>query len=99
MQLHRKYATDGLVVMSLDVDQLEWEKKEKVLKFLSDQDAKFPNYIFRDRPQRVDDWLEKYDAASTPALVVFDRAGQRVRVPDLKTVDEQEAFVKQVLAR
>ncbi len=99
MQLHRKYAGQGLVVMSLDVDQGEWEQKDKVLKFLTDQGATFPNYIFKDRPQKVDDWTEKHDASATPALVAFDRQGTRVIVPDLKTVDEQEAFVKKLLAK
>ena len=62
MQLHRKYAGDGLVVMSLNIEQSEWEQKDKVLNFLTKQEATFPNYIFKDRPQKVDDWLEKYDA-------------------------------------
>ena len=99
MQLHRKYAADGLVVMSLDIEQGEWEQKEKVLKFLTEQGATFPNYIFKDRPQKVDDWTERYDASATPALVAFDRRGKRVVVPPLKTTEDEEAFVKQLLAR
>lgn len=97
MQLHRKYAGDGLVVMSLDIEPDEWEQKDKVLKFLTGQEATFPNYIFKDRRQKVDDWLERYDAFAVPALVVFDRNGKRVPVPPLPTPEEEEAFVRKVL--
>ena len=99
MQLHRKYAGDGLVVMSLNIEQSEWEQKDKVLNFLTKQEATFPNYIFKDRPQKVGDWLEKYDASAVPALVVFDRTGKRVPVPPLPTPEEEEAFVRKVLGR
>lgn len=99
MQLHRKYAADGLVVISLDIEPDEWEEKGKVLKFLTDQKADFPNYLFVDRRQVVDDWLEKHEGTPTPAVVLFDRDGKRVKVPDFKDPGEEEAFVKQVLGK
>lgn len=99
MQLHRKYAGDGLVVMSLDVMPDEWQEKDKVLKFLAEKEATFPNYIFLDRRQKVDDWTDRHEAYATPALVVFDRNGKRVRVPpEVNTPEEEEEFVKKLLA-
>ncbi len=99
MQLHRKYAADGLVVMSLDIEPDEWNDKSKVLKFLTEQKADFHNYIFLDRGQAVQDWLDKHEGTPTPAVVLFDRAGKRVKVPDFKDADEEEAFVKKVLGQ
>ncbi len=99
MQLHRTHAADGLVVMSLDVNPEEWNEKEKVLKFLTGQKADFANYIFRDKGEVVDDWLDRHDAGATPAVVLFDRSGKRVPVPEFKTTAEIDAFVKQLLAR
>lgn len=100
MQLHRKYAADGLVVISLDIQPDEWEEKADVLKFLTDQKADFHNFLFLDRPQKVDDWLEKHDARMTPAVVMFDRNGKRVKVPDFgPKFDEEEAFVRKVLGK
>jgi hypothetical protein len=97
VQLHRKYAADGLVVMSLDIEPDEWNEKGDVLKFLTDQKADFRNYIFRDREQVVQDWLDKHEGSPAPAVVLFDRGGKRVQVPEFKDAEEEEAFVKKVL--
>jgi hypothetical protein len=99
VQLHRKYAGDGLVVMSLDIMPDEWQEKEKVLKFLTEKEATFPNYIFLDRRQKIDDWTDRHEAYSTPALVVFDRNGKRVPPPAGHTPEEEEAFVRKLLGK
>lgn len=99
MQLHRKYQGDGLVVMSLDIMPDEWDEKDKVLKFLTDKQADFPNYIFKGDQKQVDDWLEKHGVSFTPAVIAFDRSGKRVPVPEFKTEKEEELFVKNLLAK
>jgi hypothetical protein len=99
VQLHREFAADGLVVMSLDIMPDEWDEQEKVLKFLTDKQADFPNYIFKDRQQKVDDWLEKHGVSFTPAVIAFDRTGKRVPVPPLKSEKDEELFVKKLLGK
>ena len=98
--MHRKYAADGLVVMSLDIEPSEWgESKEKVLKFLTEKEATFPNYIFRDREEKVEHWKEKHAAEYTPAVVLFNRDGNRVPVPKFKDEQDEEAFIKKLLGK
>jgi thioredoxin-related protein len=99
VQLHRKYAGDGLVVVSLDIEPDDWGQKADVLTFLTEKKADFPNYVFVDRPQKVDDWMERHGVSGTPAVVLFDRDGKRVKVPDFKDADEEEAFVKKLLGK
>ena len=41
--MHKKYARDGLVCMSVSVDQAD--DKERVLDFLKEQKATFANYL------------------------------------------------------
>ncbi len=86
-------------MMSLDIDPGEWDKKDKVLGFLTDMKADFPNYIFRGDQRVVDDWLEKHEVAGTPQMVAFDRNGKRVSVPDFRTVGQEEAFIKKLLGK
>lgn len=103
MQLHREFANDGLVLMSLDVAPDEWDEKNKVLKFLTDKKADFPNFILFDKEQVIDAWIEKNDIFPTPNMLAFDRSGRPVPVPRFKgkTVEEkaeqERAFVKKLL--
>lgn len=85
VQLHRDLAKDGLVMLSLDVNPLELEEKEtaRVVKFLGQQKADFPHYIVRDDEDVAYEWLKKYDATATPAMIVFNRKGERVVVPEV----------------
>jgi len=109
VQLHRDFAKDGLVVMSLDVIPEEWDEKDKVLKFLTGKEATFPNYIFADKPKAYEAWQAAHDAENTPAFVAFDRQGKWVRYTEPKpqgTEEEKDAahaeaeraFVKKLLA-
>jgi hypothetical protein len=86
-------------MMSLNVDPGEWKQKEKVLKFLTDQKADFPNYIFQDAPENVGNWLEKHEVAGTPQFVAFDRTGRRVPVPDFASEADETAFIKKLLGK
>lgn len=99
MQLHREFQGNGLVVMSLDIIPGEWAEKDKVVKFLTEKGADFPNYILREDDKAAEAWLDKYEAAAVPALVVFDRNGRRVPVPDFKTVEEEKQFVKRLVGK
>lgn len=73
VQLHERYAKDGLVCMSVSVDDVE--QKADALKFLKSQNATFPNFLL-DEDAEV--WQSKFDMKGPPAVFIFNRAGERV---------------------
>jgi len=97
VDLHVKFAKEGLVCISLNVYPEEIKEKNKVLEFLKKQGADFPNLIFKDDDKKVDDWQEKYDAVSTPAYVLFDRKGERKIISEKAKPQEVEEIVKKLL--
>jgi len=70
--MHRRYAADGLVCVSVSVD--EPENKAKALGFLTGQNATFPNYWIAEK-EAV--WQDKWNINAPPAIFVFDRQGRR----------------------
>jgi thiol-disulfide isomerase/thioredoxin len=73
VELHQKYAKDGLVAMSVSVDD-EGAPHDAALKFLQKVKATFRNYRI-DEPKSV--YQEKWDFNGVPAVFVFDRQGRR----------------------
>ena len=67
--MHRRYAADGLVCMSVSVD--EEANKPKALKFLVAQKATFANYWM---DEKWDVWQEKWGLKAPPAVFVFVEA-------------------------
>ena len=98
MQLHRKFAAQGLVAVSLDVDLGDWGEKDKVLDFLKKQGAGFANFIFKDAPKTVSDWQDTHDANATPHYLVWDRAGKKVTLPYPQKPDAIEKILVDLLA-
>ena len=80
--MHNKYAKDGLVCMSVSVD--EKDQRDDALKFLKGQKAEFPNYWI---DEEAEVWSKKLDVPAPPAVIVFGRDGQRA-----KTFTTEEAF-------
>jgi hypothetical protein len=79
--MHRQYAKDGLVVLSVSVDELkidgeETNAKAVVEKFLRQRGATFPNLLL-DEPQEV--WHKKLRVISVPTVFVFNRSGKWVQ--------------------
>lgn len=72
VELHRRYGPDGLVCLSVSVD--EAEDAAAALTFLRKVRATFGNYRL-DEPAAV--WQERWDLKAIPAVFVFDRAGRR----------------------
>jgi thiol-disulfide isomerase/thioredoxin len=72
VELHRRFAADGLVCISVTVDKAE--KAAAALKFLERQKATFPNYRLTD-PEEV--WQKAWKISGPPAVFVFDREGKR----------------------
>jgi hypothetical protein len=75
--MHQQFAKDGLVALSLTVDDPEdAEAKERALKFLKKQNATFGNYLM-DEPAET--WQTKLDVSAPPAVLVYGRDGKLVK--------------------
>jgi len=97
VELHRKHAKDGLVCISLTVDDAD--DKERALKFLQAQKATMINYLL-DEPAGV--WQKKLDATVPPNAIVIGRDGQRVKrftSEDPFTYEDVEKLIKPLLDR
>lgn len=97
VDLHKKHAGSGLVCVSVNVFPEELTRKEKVLDFLTKQGASFPNYILKD-DANADQWQKDRGVEFTPWLMLFDKAGKPVAVPEKATPTEVEELVKAALA-
>ncbi len=73
VELHSRYAKDGLVCMSVSVDEAG-DQHASALKFLQKVNAAFANYRI-DEPKKV--YQDKWDFNGVPAVFVFDRQGKR----------------------
>jgi len=107
VEMHKKYAEKGLVCVSLSMDKFGLDddeyKKDKIVTFLKDKRATFPNFIVTD-PKKDEEALLKIlgDFSAIPYMVVFDRAGKKVWTSDEKPKldDEQlEKLIEEQLAK
>lgn len=76
VELHRKFESKGLAVISVALDLLEEDPKqvqEKVLRFLKKQQATFPNLLLH---ESEDFWQKKFRMDGPPCMYVFNRQGK-----------------------
>lgn len=99
VELHRKYADQGLVCISMDILAEEMDRKDEVLAFLEKQGADFPNLIFDDEYETIEAWQERYNAQLTPAMILFDRNGERVEMPRSPAPKDLQAAIQKALAK
>ncbi len=98
VRMHERYAADGLVCMSVSVD--EEAKHAKALAFLTAQKATFANYRLTDKAEV---WQKNWKIGGPPTVFVFDRAGKRAARFDSEdekkpfTYEEVEAVVRKLL--
>jgi thiol-disulfide isomerase/thioredoxin len=85
VRMHERYATDGLVCLSVSVD--EDGKHDAALSFLTRQKATFANYRLSDKAEV---WQKSWNISGPPAVFVFDRTGKRAAKFD--TEDEKKPF-------
>jgi len=98
VELHKKYAEKGLVCVSLSMDKFGDEddyKKDKVVAFLKDKGATFPNFIVSE-PKKDEEALLKLigDFQAIPYMIMFDRAGKKVWASDEKPKLDDEQLAK-----
>jgi hypothetical protein len=94
--MHRKYAKQGFVAVSVSVDDLDDKETEgEVRKFLRQQKATFANFLLNETPE---DWQKKLKIDGVPAVFVFNRAGQiEQKYTEAPTHAEIEKLVEQLL--
>jgi thiol-disulfide isomerase/thioredoxin len=75
VEMQRQYGKDGLVVVSVCVDDLTEtpEAKDEALKFLRSQNATFTNVLLDEKPEV---WQEKLRFDAVPCVYLFDRQGK-----------------------
>jgi thiol-disulfide isomerase/thioredoxin len=71
VQLHKDRAGDGVVCISVTVD--DSEDSEKALKFLNQQRASFSNYLL-DAPAA--DYQKEFGFEAVPCVLVYDKDGK-----------------------
>lgn len=100
VELHNRYAADGLVCVSVNRMSTELAEQPKVLAFLQAKQARFPNYILKDSPEQLEGWIDtRVGTQVTPAYLLLDREGKKVPLDLDATSADVEAIVRQLLAR
>lgn len=102
VEMHKKYADKGLVCVSLSMDKSgpsDGYSKDKVLAFLKDKGAAFPNFILAE-PDKDEKAVQKLlgDFAGIPYMTVFDRSGRRVWASDERPKLSDEQLEKKIEA-
>ena len=87
VKLHEEHAKDGLVCMSLSVD--EKEDEQVALGFLRSRQASFANFLIDERAQV---WQNHFALKGVPAVFIFDRAGNQVARFDGDDPDNQFTY-------
>jgi thiol-disulfide isomerase/thioredoxin len=87
VDLHEKYAKDGVVCMSVSVD--EPDQKALVQDFLTRNQAYFANYLIDDKS---DAWWDKWNIKGIPIVLVFDVDGKLARKFDRDDPDNQFTY-------
>jgi len=83
LEMQRKYSKDGVVFVSLSVD--EPGQKDKALKFLKSQKATIPNFLVDEEPAF---WQDALKIGGPPAAFIYDRQGKLFRKFDSDDPDK-----------
>ena len=86
VELHKKYAQDGVVCMSVSLD--EPQNQKAALAFLESCQATFPNFLLEEGQGGFD----LLDLKGIPAVFVYDRAGQLARKFTMDDPDNQFTY-------
>jgi thiol-disulfide isomerase/thioredoxin len=90
VEMHQKYASKGLVVISLSLD--EADKPNKVAEataFLKSQKAEFTNLLL---DETQDNAFEKLDLIAIPAVFLFGPDGKEIRRFTMDDVNNQFTY-------
>jgi hypothetical protein len=97
--MQRKYAKDGLVAISVSLDDPADEAaRARALKFLESKGATFTNLLLNEEPEA---WQDKLSISGPPCLYFFDRANRwvkKVGENDTRDPAAEDRLVEQLLA-
>ena len=105
VETNKKYKDKGLMCVSVSLDKEGPAKeydKEKVLKFLKEKDAAFPNFILLDYKQTEAKIEKQYGLeGGIPFMVMFGKDGKRVWHSEEKELknDELDKLIEAELAK
>jgi hypothetical protein len=95
--MQKELAKDGLVVITLSVDEEENEKA--ALEFLRKVKATFPNYVLNDKDEAKDNLEKTLPHKLPPIYHVFDRSGKKVKTLEEVTEVDFDKFIKDLLGQ
>ena len=98
VQMHKTYAADGLVCLSINNQDIDKPERARALKFLQEQGAKFDNFLIVDSEENEKKYAEKYPTNVTPLVMLFNRKGTRVQSYESATPETIEAEIRKLLA-
>jgi thiol-disulfide isomerase/thioredoxin len=94
VEFHKKYKDKGLACVSVSMDKEGPKKsydKEKVLKFLKEQDAAFANFIVADPDADAEKITKRFGLeAGIPFMAVFGKDGKKVWDSEQKKMTDEE---------
>jgi thiol-disulfide isomerase/thioredoxin len=76
LALHRKYAKDGLAVVSVSIDDVaDPDVREQVQLYLQQQNSTCKNLLLAEKPEV---WSQKLQMKYVPSMFLFDREGRLI---------------------
>lgn len=87
VELHQEHAKDGVVCMSVSVD--DPEKKELALKFLTKTGATFQNFLL---DEEAEVWQKNWKVNGVPIVFVFGKDGAQAAKFDADDPDKQFSY-------
>ncbi len=96
VELHRKYESKGLAVISVALDALEDDPnkvQEKVLRFLKKQKATFTNLLLDETDEF---WQKKFRIDGPPCMYVFSRQGEWTQLSS-QELEEQPKHLERLI--
>ncbi|SRR6266540_1463292 len=88
--MHEKYGKDGLVCVSVSVDDAEdKDARDAVLTFLQAKKATFTNYLL---DEKTEVWQSEWTMKAPPVVRVYGRDGKLARQFDNDDPDNQYTY-------
>jgi hypothetical protein len=100
--MHRKYAPDGLVAVSVSIDDIhdpmDPKTRERVVAFLEKKQATLTNLLL---DESSDTWSEKFKIGVPGCVFVFDRDNRLAAKFEVKAIDYDkiEELVRDLLKK
>lgn len=95
VELHRKFESKGLAVISVALDSLEDNPKvkDRALSFLKKQKANFTNLLLN---ETEDFWQKKFRMDGPPCMYVFNRQGKWTQL-SAQSLDDQPKLLDRLI--